>query len=58
MNYQFQQELAFVKKVLQSCETNEQKENAKRWAQEWARRQKYLFKRNSQQWKDLYISVS
>jgi len=41
MNEQHRKELAYVKKVLHSCTTEKQKENAIRWAKDWVHRQKH-----------------
>lgn len=50
-----QAELVYIAKVLRSCETNEQRENALLWVWEWINRQKHKF--TSQKWHEFYSSV-
>jgi len=57
MNATVQNELEYVKKVLLSCKTEKQKENALRWAKEWAHRQKHHFLHNPVAWTELYFSI-
>jgi hypothetical protein len=57
MEEQIQKELAYVKRVMHSCTTYDQKKNALRWAKGWANRQKHKFSKNPSKWIELYFSV-
>ena len=50
-------EYKYVKKVVRSCVTRQQMENAKRWAEDWAKRMKEIYPEDVKSWTDLYLSV-
>jgi hypothetical protein len=58
MNDKLLDEYLYVKKVVKSCVTRQQLENAKTWAEDWAKRMKDLFPSEVRSWTDLYLSVT
>jgi hypothetical protein len=58
MNDKLLDEYLFVKKVVKSCETKKQLENAKIWAENWAKRMKSIYPSEVLSWTDLYLSVT
>ena len=51
------EEYTFVKKVVHSCSSEEQLNNAYSWAQDWAMRMKRNYPQDVPSWEDLYQSV-
>jgi len=47
----------YVNRVVRSCETNQQREAALQWAEDWAKQMKRLFPDEVTSWNDLYLSV-
>ena len=48
----------YVKKVIKSCKTEEQLENAKQWAEGWSKRMKIIVPWFVTSWTDLYLAVT
>lgn len=54
----FLDQLMYVSKVVQSCTNDEQLENAKRWAWEWAGRMRNIYPRYVPCQTELYEAVT
>lgn len=50
-------EFKYVNRVVTSCKTEEQLKHAKKWAENWARRQQRLWPDDVLSWTDLYLQV-
>ena len=50
-------EYKYVQKVVRSCVTEAQLENAKKWAEDWAWRMKAIYPNKVLSASDLYLSV-
>lgn len=53
----FLYEFARVRKVIKSCTTNKQMENATIWAKDWSKRMASLYPDMIPSWEDLYQQV-
>jgi hypothetical protein len=53
----FLDEYIYVKKVVSSCVTDTQFSNAKKWAENWAKRAKENYSDHVLSWTDLYLNV-
>lgn len=53
----FKDQFYYVRKVVQNCNTEIQKENALRWAQDWAKRAKRVFPEIEVNELDLFLDV-
>jgi hypothetical protein len=57
MEDRFLDEYKYVKKVVKSCVTKDQRKNALRWAEDWAKRMQAIYPNSVNSWRDLYLSV-
>ena len=57
MNVLILEQYEYVKKVVSSCKTKQQRESALQWAEDWARQMNRLFPKEIPEWLDLYTSV-
>lgn len=55
---EFLDQYEYVKKVVKSCKTKEQLNNALSWAEDWAKRMKTHFPEYVKSYTDLYLSVT
>jgi len=55
---EFLDQYEYVKKVVKSCKTKEQLNNAKSWAEDWTKRMKIQFPDYVKSCTDLYLSVT
>lgn len=53
----FLDEYTFVSKVFKSCTNNKQRENAKKWAEDWSKRMQNIYPEAVPSWTDLYLNV-
>jgi len=51
------EQFIYVNKVVNSCETEEQKKNAYEWAQDWAKRMKHNYPNKVSSFTDLFLDV-
>lgn len=58
MNTLILEQYEYVRKVIVSCETEQQRESALQWAEDWAKQMNRLFPKEIASWPDLYLSVT
>lgn len=51
------EQITYVKKIVGSCKTEEQKTVATNWAEKWAKRTQKIFPNVIDNWVDLFIEV-
>lgn len=51
------EQITYVKKIVASCKTEEQKTVATNWAEKWAQRTQKIFPNVIDNWVDLFIEV-
>ena len=51
------EQFVYVKKVVNSCETEEQKKHVYEWAEEWSKRMKRNYPQKVSSFMDLFLDV-
>jgi hypothetical protein len=53
----FLDQFSYVNRVVNSCQTEGQRQNALKWAEDWAKRMKAAYPKSVHSHVDLYLSV-